>query len=50
MLMLRSTVFAAKWNAWKKLGSLSKEDAQKRYCAAVSKTDPKWRESINAKL
>jgi acyl-CoA-binding protein len=32
----------AKWDAWSKLGSMSKADAQRAYVDALTKSDPQW--------
>jgi acyl-CoA-binding protein len=31
-----------KWDAWKKLGKISKEDAMKTYIEKLTKINPKW--------
>jgi acyl-CoA-binding protein len=31
-----------KWDAWKKHGKLSKEDAMKKYVERLTKINPKW--------
>lgn len=37
----------AKYDAWKKLGNMSKEDAMKKYVEALSKEDADWRTKLN---
>jgi hypothetical protein len=32
----------AKWDAWSKLGNMSKADAQRAYVDALTKSDPQW--------
>ena len=44
-----SVVARAKWDAWNKLGSMSKEDAQRAYIAALTKSDPNWAEKVKIK-
>jgi len=34
-----------KWQAWKDLGSISKDEAKKRYVQALDKITPNWRKS-----
>ncbi|KAJ8300293.1 hypothetical protein KUTeg_021812 [Tegillarca granosa] len=36
-----------KWEAWKKLGDMNKEEAMMEYVEYVSDTDPYWEEKIN---
>jgi acyl-CoA-binding protein len=36
----------AKWNAWNSLGSISKEEAMKKYMDEVGKLDPKWESKV----
>ncbi len=38
----RKIVERYKWDSWKKLGSISKEEAMKKYVEKLSKLDPKW--------
>jgi acyl-CoA-binding protein len=33
-----------KWQAYKKLGDMTKEEAMKKYVAEIDKLNPKWRE------
>jgi acyl-CoA-binding protein len=33
----------AKWDAWNKLGDLSKEEAEQKYVQLLDKHDPDWR-------
>ncbi|CEP00267.1 ACB domain-containing protein [Plasmodiophora brassicae] len=40
-----NVVARAKWDAWKQLGSLSKDDAKKRYIAELDKFDPSWKKA-----
>ncbi len=37
-----------KWDAWKKLGKMSKEEAMKKYVERLTKINPKW--NLKAKL
>ena len=39
----------AKWDAWNKLGNMSKEEAQKKYVEEITKADPNW-QKIKSKL
>ena len=32
----------AKWDAWKTLGNISKEEAMKRYIDTLTKSSPNW--------
>ena len=33
----------AKWDAWNKLGGMSKEEAETKYVQALEKSDPEWK-------
>lgn len=37
-----------KWQAWKKLGKISKDEAKKKYVEKLTRINPKW--NLNAKL
>ncbi|KAF4697289.1 Acyl-CoA binding domain containing 5 [Perkinsus olseni] len=37
----------AKWDAWKKLGDMSRDEAMKEYVSMLTEVSPKWREGIN---
>jgi len=39
----------AKWDAWKKLGDITKEEAMNKYISELTKSAPNW-EKPTAKL
>jgi acyl-CoA-binding protein len=39
-----------KWDAWKKLGKMTKEEAMKKYIQELTKVAPKWESGPRAKL
>lgn len=38
----------AKWEAWQKLGSISKEEAKSKYVELVTQIDPKWEVEVGS--